>query len=763
MNLEQTVEHFIDDSFFRKNIVNYEKVSEQQAAYLKIPDYLDDNIKKNLLEMGIGRLYSHQREALDLYNQKKNFVITTPTASGKTLSYLLPILQDKMKDPSGKHLFMFPTKALAQDQLALFRRWKSTLKTNWQINTFDGDTPIAERRAIKKSGDFILSNPDMLHSGILPHHITWKSFFDNLKTIVIDEMHTYLGVFGSHVANVLRRLNRILKYYNSNPIFIFSSATIANPTELAELLSEKEFELVDKSGAPEGIKHFLFYNPPIIGKPEEEIRQSPYKAAASIGEFLISNHIPTIFFARSRVRTELLLNQIRNRLPWNLKNKIQGYRGGYLPLERRKIEQDLREGNLLGVVSTNALELGIDIGMLQAVVSIGYPGRISSILQQFGRAGRQKDSALAIMIAGSNPLDQYLLTHTQSILNSKGESAIIHPDNLTIFMDHIKCAAYEHRFNEQDFYGGHEVKEYMEYLVENKVLHNKGGFYLWMDQTYPAASISLRSAASTNFTIVDVTIAGKEKVIGEVDYFSAPTLIHQEAIYMHRGVHYFVKELNWEQRQAKVEKVKVDYYTDGHENIDFSVLFEDDKKEIKNIDLTWGNIKVITKADLYKKIKISTNENLGYGQINTPEIELHTQSAWLEVTADFLKEIQEIYRGGVINRLAYVLHNLSPLIALCDLRDIHVLGLYKDNKFKDMTILFYDSYPGGVGLSFKIMQNLESLLQLSYDSIRKCECQNGCPSCIGVWVLNEHEINRTEDFSYKKTSIQLLKKMLTQF
>ncbi len=731
MNLAQFVEVLLHHSELKENISFAFTREAKPARYAPLPEDLHPAIASALKEQGILELYSHQRETWDYYQRGRNIVITTPTASGKTLSYLLPILQAKLLRPQSRHLFLFPTKALAQDQLAVFRRWKEQLQQSWQINTYDGDTPPEERRNIKQGGDLVLSNPDMLHSGILPHHTNWKKFFENLETIVIDEMHTYLGVFGSHVANVLRRLNRLLAHYDNQPKFIFSSATIANPLELAEQLAERPFELVSQSGAPEGPKYFIFYNPPVID--DQGNRQSPYRAAATIGAELLKNEIPTIFFARSRNRVEVLTTLLRNRLPYHLKNSLQGYRGGYLPLERRRIERDLRSGKLTGVVSTNALELGIDIGMLQAVVSVGYPGRMSSLLQQFGRAGRQKDPAMAVMIATPSALDQYLVRHADTLIQSGGEAAIINPENLMIYSDHIKCAAYELPFYEGDRFGAYQVDDFLDYLCDEQVLLKKQGRYFWMKDIYPAANISLRSAAQDNFVIVDVTDKGNEKVIGEVDYFSAPLLIHEEAIYLHRARHYFVERLMWDKRRAEVVEVKDDYYTDAHQKIHIAILHKDKEEVGGGYKRTWGELTVIAKAHLYKKIKISTNENLGWGQIHTPEIEMHTQGAWLEFSETISPALTIANKGGLMIRFAYLLHQIAPLIALCDQSDITIMGLYRDPQFSDFAVVAYDHYPGGVGLSYKLLQSLNAWLEKAEQVVRECRCSNGCPSCIGVW------------------------------
>lgn len=712
---------------------------EKPARYADIPPTIAMEIRSALKARGIEKLYSHQRAALDLYLAGKDYVVTTPTASGKTLCYLLPILQAKMKNPRGKHLFMFPTKALAQDQLAAYREYAAALGQSWNVNTFDGDTPEEERRQVRKAGDFILTNPDMLHSGIMPHHSIWKSFFENLETIVIDEMHTYIGVFGSHVANVLRRLNRLLAHYNSRPKYIFCSATIANPAELAGQLAEHEFTAVTDSGAPEGKKYFLFYDPPLFASTalaspiNSRVAESPYKAAARIGSGLIKNSIPTIFFARSRNRVEILTQFLRARLPESLAHKVRGYRGGFLPLERRQIERSLREGGTLGVVSTNALELGIDIGSLNAVVSVGYPGRLSSLYQQFGRAGRKKEASLAVLVASPSALDQYLLRNPDYLFESSGEAAIVNPDNLLIYQDQLKCAAYELRFQAGDKFGNFAVDEFMEHLAEERLILEKGGAYFWTSDMYPAANVSLRSAATDNFVIVDKTHTGSEKVIGEIDYFSAPLFIHDEAIYMHAGRHYFVDALKWDERRAEVRQVKSDYYTDAHEKVHRSILHRDEKREEGKLSLHWGEVTLRRQAYLYKKIKLETSENLGWGQIHTPEIEMHTQGAWFDIHPHALPAIDEKFRSALLTRFAYLLKQLSPLVALCDRRDISVSSAYRDVQFGDHAVIFYDSYPGGVGLAHKLVANHDALFALALQTVEECSCAVGCPSCIGVW------------------------------
>ncbi|MDH5720316.1 MAG: DEAD/DEAH box helicase [Spirochaetia bacterium] len=769
MNLEQIIEQFESDREFNKNISYEYTVEEKNAVYESFPEELDARLKTALEQTGIHKLYSHQKKAFDFYREKKNYVITTPTASGKTLAYFLPIVQDKLENKEGKHLFLFPTKALSRDQENLYKNWKNLLQENWNMNVFDGDTAPDERRTVKKASDFVLTNPDMLHSGIMPHHTSWKDFFNNIRTIVIDEMHIYRGVFGSHVANVFRRLNRLLKHYKADPIYIFASATIKNPLELASGLSEKKFELIDESGASSGGKKIIFYNPPLIGS--ENIRKNSYETAANIGEILIQNNISVIFFVRSRNRAELLSYLIKSKLPGSYQEKIKSYRGGYLPSERREIERQLRENEITAVISTNALELGIDIGMLKAVVSVGYPGSFSSLMQQFGRAGRKNEKALAFLIGKSNALDQYILSHPDFIINSKGEEAVINPDNLIIFMDHLKCAAYETRFHESDVFGEIPVKEHLDYLAENDVLLSKDEYYLWMKDIYPASSVSLRSAAQDNFVIVDKTKAGSETVIGEVDSFSAPTLIHEEAVYLHQNRHYYVNRLDWDKKRAEVTEIKSDYFTDAHSKTNIKILSKDETKNRNNIVLNYGEVTVTTKTILYKKIKLTTGENLGWGKVYTPEITMHTQAAWIEFDDELRHTMPEKGRGGILNRAAYLLKQMSMLVALCDKNDISVLGLCEEPQFKRYALVFYDKYPGGVGLSYKLMSNIKTVLELSLEALKKCSCSEGCPSCVGVWEIPPiDEANYTEriereqiqEIAFKKESLKLLATLLEQ-
>lgn len=542
------------DEQLKQNIVHWQTIEATPARYSKFPNELHPSIKKALNKRGIEQLYTHQREAFDYAVNGKSFTAVTPTASGKSLCYHLPVLQKILEDQSSRAIYLFPTKALAQDQKADLNDLIEDMEEEILSYTYDGDTAPAIRQKIRKAGHIVMTNPDMLHSGILPHHTKWVSLFENLKYIVIDELHTYKGVFGSHVAHVIRRLKRICAFYGSDPIFICTSATIKNPKELAEKLTNTNHELIAKSGAPVGKKTFLFYNPPIV-HPTFGVRRSSVLEVRDLATRLFEAGIQTIVFAKSRVRVEMLVTYLKSLT----KNKIQdesirGYRGGYLPTERRAIEKGLRDGTIQIVVSTNALELGVDIGQLQACIMTGYPGNIASAWQQAGRAGRRQDSALIIYVANSTALDQYVVNNPTYLLGSSPEEALINPDNILILMDHLKCAAFELPFSITDSYGEFEVQELLEFLQDEGVLVKTSSNWYWMSERFPAHEISLRSASQENVVIIDQTVPAGTKVIGEMDTYSAMTLLHEEAIYLHQGTQFQVEMLDWEEKKPMFVK-----------------------------------------------------------------------------------------------------------------------------------------------------------------------------------------------------------------
>ncbi|WBL12847.1 DEAD/DEAH box helicase [Sutcliffiella sp. NC1] len=713
------------------NIVHWETIPEKLGATLPFPSNVDTRLVEALKTRGIKSLYTHQHAAFDAAVHQQNFVAVTPTASGKTLCYNLPVLQKILENKESRALYLFPTKALAQDQKSEINDIISELGVPINSYTYDGDTAPNIRQRVRKAGHIVITNPDMLHSGILPHHTKWVSLFENLQYIVIDELHTYRGVFGSHVANVIRRLKRICKFYGSNPIFICTSATIANPKELAEHLIGENFNLINNNGSPSSKKHIVFYNPPIVNKPLNIRRSATLEVRKLASEFL-KQKIQTIVFAKSRVRVEILLTYLQELVKGQLgKKAITGYRGGYLPTQRREIEKGLRNGDIYGVVSTNALELGVDIGQLQVCIMTGYPGTIASAWQQAGRAGRRQGEAVIVMVASSNPLDQYIIQNPDYFLKSNPESARINPDNLIILVDHIKCAAYELPFKEGETFDGVELDDILEYLTEERVLHENSGKWYWMNDAFPAHNISLRSASQENVIIIDQTEAPANKVIGEMDRFSAMTLLHDEAIYLHQGIQFQVEKLDWEEKKAFVREVNVDYFTDANLAVQLDVLEVDKERRTSNCVISFGDVSVKAMATIFKKIKFETHENIGSGPIHLPEEELHTTATWIQLQDAAVSSFGQDELEKALVGLSHGLRHVAPLLLMCEPSDLHVVPQVKSTHDEKPVIYLYDRYPGGVGLSDKAYSHLEEFIQSCLKLITKCPCNSGCPSCVG--------------------------------
>lgn len=736
-NLQEVMDILQTNPSYQQNIVHWHTIEEKEAKTAPFPASLHIKLREALEKRGIGSLYTHQKTAFDLATDKKNVVAVTPTASGKTLCYNLPVLQSIMENGQARALFLFPTKALAQDQKSELNEIIEEMEVPINSYTYDGDTPANIRQKVRKAGHVVITNPDMLHSAILPHHTKWVSLFENLKYIVIDELHTYRGVFGSHVANVIRRLKRICRYYGSNPIFICTSATIANPKELAEHLTGAHVMLVDNNGAPSGRKHFIFYNPPIVNKPLNIRRSATLEVRNIAGEFL-KNKIQTIVFARSRVRVEIILTYLQELVKNQLQNKsIQGYRGGYLPKQRREIERGLREGSIYGVVSTNALELGVDIGQLQVCVMTGYPGTVASAWQQAGRAGRRHGEAVIVMVASSSPLDQYMIQHPDYFFSRNPETARINPDNLVILVDHLKCASYELPFKQGETFDGVEIEDVLEFLQEERVIHFSGDKWYWMNDSFPAHNISLRSASQENVVIIDQSDVANVKVIGEMDRFSAMTLLHDEAIYLHQGIQYQVEYLDWDEKKAYVREVDVDYFTDANLAVNLKVL-EADKERLEGIySIGYGDVMVSAMATIFKKIKFETHENIGSGPISLPEEELHTNAVWLSFEKEQFYESEERLEQALIS-VANALQSIAPLMVMCDPSDLHVVPQIKAVHNEQPTIFLYDRYPGGIGLSDKVYEQMNDVLNQTNQLIINCSCEGGCPSCIGMEAQGEH-------------------------
>ena len=725
-------------------VTRWERIPPRRASYAEYPAWLDGRISATLRRRGILSLYSHQADSLESTHAGKHTVVVTPTASGKTLCYDLPVIDAIAKDPTARALYIFPTKALAQDQLAELMRLAKDVDIDLKTYTYDGDTPPAVRAAIRSAGHVVITNPDMLHTGILPHHTKWVKLFENLRFVVLDELHTYRGVFGSNVANVLRRLRRVCAFYGSHPTFICTSATIANPEELARRHVEDDVVVIDRNGAPRGEKVLAFVNPPVVNQ-SLGIRKSALFTGRDIAATLLASGVQTIAFARSRVETELLLTYLRSRFPqpqWP-QDLIRGYRGGYLPSERRAIEQGLRDGSVRGVVSTNALELGIDIGALQAAVLLGYPGTVASTWQQMGRAGRREDLSAAFLVATSSPIDQYVVQHPGYVLDRSPEAGLVNPDNLHVLVHHLKCAAFEIPFEARERFGTEDTPGVLAYLDEQGVLHESGGKYHWSDQAFPAETTSLRTATNDNVVIVDTTGPaprtvgsehhdGKARVIGEIDRFAAQVLLHEQAIYLHESKQFQVERLDWDNAKAYVREVKVDYYTQAELAVRIRVIDEFDRRSTqRGFDLAHGEVLVSTLTTIYKKLTMYTHENVGWGKIHLPEQELQTTSFWCSLperaVAGWPKERVEVALAGLGN----LLHGLAPLLLMCAPHDLGLAVEVRSPHTERPTIYLFDMTPGGIGFSERLFKSTDVLLDRAREHLDSCGCGTGCPSCVG--------------------------------
>ena len=738
-------------------------IPAREAQFRAMPAWVRPELAAAYHAKGIEKLYTHQAAAAELAHAGKNFVVVTPTASGKTLCYSLPVLNAVLTDADTRALYLFPTKALAQDQLAELHDLAKRLDDCIGVFTYDGDTPSDARRAIRERGHVILTNPDMLHTGILPHHTKWTRVFENLRYIVLDELHTYRGVFGSHLANVLRRLARIAEFYGSKPQFICCSATIANPGELAAQLIAEPIQVVEENGAPAAEKLFVFYNPPMVNR-NLGIRRSYLNETTRVAKELLARKLQTIVFANSRLHTEVLLTYLQqaNRPGPGEAEPVRGYRGGYLPSERREIERGLRDGRIRGVVATSALELGIDIGSLDASVMAGYAGSIASTWQRAGRAGRRSGTSCAVMVASSAPLDQFIVQHPDYFFGRSPEHAYVQPDNLEILVNHLKCAAFELPLRPEERFGDVDLPGLCERMSEAGFLHRSGGNWHWVQEAYPADTVSLRSVTSDNFVIIDTTGEtngeedGEPEVIGEVDFSSALTTVHPKAIYLHQGQQYHVARLDFEQRKAYVKSVNVDYYTDAIRYTQVRVLEIAEEEQIAGpAARAHGDVLVRSQVVGFKKIKFFTNENIGAGKLELPENEMHTTAFWITLERKLLAELPYALsdrQNGIVG-LLYAMASMATLLLMCDGRDLGTAvgerpaspGIETEwqtfsatlanpaemKEFFEPNLYLYDAYPGGIGFSEPLFRVHVILLRRTRELIVGCPCENGCPSCVG--------------------------------
>ncbi|MDQ3289327.1 MAG: DEAD/DEAH box helicase [Pseudomonadota bacterium] len=742
----------------------------RQGDYAPIPADVPAALADALRARGIDRLYRHQAQAWEAAQRGENVAIVTPTASGKSLCYTLPVVAAAMRGaagaPASKALFLFPTKALAQDQVADLLELNRAGDLGVKAFTFDGDTPGDARQAIRLHGDIVVSNPDMLHQAILPHHTKWAQFFENLRYVVIDEIHTYRGVFGSHVTNVLRRLRRICAFYGVSPQFILCSATIGNPAEHAEALIGAPVHAITQSGAPSGDRHVLLWNPPVVNA-DLGLRASARSQSNRIARIAIKAGLKTLVFASSRLMVEVLTKYLKDVFDHDPRKpaRIRAYRGGYLPAERRAAERDMRAGRIDGIIATSALELGVDIGSLDVVVLNGYPGTVAATWQRFGRAGRRQRASLGVLVASSQPLDQYVVRHPDFFAEASPEHARIAPDQPLVLFDHIRCAAFELAFVVGEPFGPVEPEVYLEALAETGVVHREGERWEWIADSYPAQAVSLRSVADGNFVVVDRT-DGRQVIIAEVDYSAAALTLYEGAIHMIQSTPYQVERLDWEGRKAYVTRTFVDYYTDSINFTRLKVLDRFDGQVTGNgADCSHGEVHVVRRVAGYKKIRYYTHENIGYGPVSLPDQELHTTAVWWQLPHAALLRAFDSRQDALDGFLgaAYALHVVATVAVMADARDLqkavgngdgawfavgdqHGRGSIKGIEGQELrvddggtvelqqfvpTVYLYDNFPGGVGLSEPLWLRADEIVQRAVELVERCDCTSGCPACVG--------------------------------
>ena len=840
MTLSSLLAHWRSDPQVGPNLIEWRILPDKTAQFTTFPPDIHPAITEVLIERGIHSLYTHQATTWAALKEGKNVVVVTGTASGKTLCYNLPVIDYLLNESESTALYLFPTKALSQDQFSALKALLSRINLSSKLKVphftdsdaircaiYDGDTPVSVRPTIRNQSRLIITNPDMLHTGILPHHTGWSLFFKGLRFVVIDEIHSYRGVFGSHVANVIRRLKRIAKFYGATPNFILTSATIGNPDELGQRMINESLTLIDNDGAEKGEKHFLIYNPPIIDK-SLGLRRSAIQASVNLANDLMTYDIQTIVFSRARRTVEILLTYLREQIEntdhsktnrdQSINEYIRGYRSGYLPSERRNIEEGLRKGSVRVVVATNALELGIDIGGMEASLLVGYPGSIAATWQQAGRAGRGEKSSLAILVTSPNPLDQYLARHPDYFFGRSPEHGMINPDNLLILLGHLRCAAFELPFQEGEVFGSVnpiDMKELLDFLQSEGVIHRSGNKYFWMSDKYPAQNVSLRSA-STERVLLQVPIAdgglnSTVQTIGEVDTSSSYWMTHPGAVYMHEGTSFLVKNLDLEKHIVTLEPTSVDYYTEPRREVMVQLVDKRAQLTIPGGEKAYGDIQVTSQVIGFRKIRWHTNETLGIEDLTLPPSDLFTTGYWLTLSDETVGKLKDegLWLNAPINYgsnwpmqrdlarardgfrcqvcgdtekgkshhvhhkipfrmfdsavqanqlvnlitlcnschrkvetavrvrsglagLAFTLGNLAPLFLMCDIGD---LGIHSDPQSSlaegKPAVILYDLIPGGIGLSERLYEIHTDLMNRGRELVESCECDEGCPSCVG--------------------------------
>ncbi len=766
--------------FYDGQIRHVEVLSAREGQYGEPGRPLPPALGETLRRQGIERLFTHQVQVLEHARAGRDVVVVTGTASGKTLCYNLPILEAVARQPEVRALYLFPTKALAQDQRKGLGELLagSPLADQVRPAVYDGDTPTAERRRIRGDANLVLSNPDMLHAALLPYHPKWASFFHQLRFVVLDEVHTYRGILGANVALVLRRLQRVCAHYDAHPVFVAASATIANPGELASRLTGRDVAVVDQDGSACGRRYFVLWNP-AASKTDRHARRSAHDDAVEIMAEAVAGDQQTLVFARTRQAAELVHRYVVDKLSQVGSDKVRqvrAYRGGYLPVERRQIEQDLFRGRLRGVAATNALELGIDVGSLDVTVLSGYPGTIASTWQQAGRSGRRHDESLAILVAGNDPVDQYLLRHPDYFFDQTPEHAVIDPENPYVLAKHLKVAAFELPLSEEDIQRfGSKALPIAEILQQQRQLNKvKERFYFAGGQN-PAVGVSLRHMSDNTFSIVlhhwaatatshpaDNRPRRAHEVIANVDAISAPELVYPEAVYLHDGQSYLVRQLDLNGKVAYVERRETDYYTQAVLESNVKIIDQqDDEPSVPMARVAYGELDVSWKTVAFKKIKFETRENIGLGPVDIPAQNLQTTGLWLVPDAAASRILKQ--HGMRLGEAVVGLRNLAivalPIVAMCDSRD---LGGVVDTKNLGRTaLILYDRYPGGLGYCERGVQAMSRLLAICREMVRDCPCHDGCPSCVGLPNLrpaihSDPDLARGYPIPDKRATLQLL-------
>jgi DEAD/DEAH box helicase domain-containing protein len=747
MNVDKFLRHIQSAEWYDNQVVRIEALPERPARFTPLDPPVEARVASVIGKDGIAKLYTHQAEAIARARQGQHVVVVTGTASGKTLCYNVPVLESILADPASCALYLYPTKALAQDQLRTLTRYlEADPSLPLVAGTYDGDTPPNARRKLKNEANVLLTNPDMLHSGILPNHGTWARFLAKLKYVVVDEVHSYRGTFGSNVAHVLGRLNRICEHYGATPTFIGSSATIRNPKELAERLTGRAMHVVDDDGSPRGPKAFVIWNPPFFGDDRVERKSANVEAARILSELVAFDH-QAIAFVRARVVSEIVAKYAQEfvtKLSPSRAKLIKSYRGGYLPEERRQIERALFGGELKAVVSTNALELGIDIGSMEAAVLVGYPGSIASTWQQAGRAGRGADPSLVVLLPYDSPIDQYMARHPDYFFGRSPENAVIDPLNAHIVLSHVRAAAFELPIRKEDWQQfGEFCGPILKLLEDDRQVRQQGGQFFWSGPNYPSADVSLRNIGDDVYTIILGTSAlmaseglkavpnDTSRVIGTIDEAGAFQQLHPQAIYIHHGETYFVNELDIRKKIAWVQKEDTDYYTQSITETKIKIENEELHKSAGGAEVHWGDLSVTSVTYMFKKIKFGSRDSLGFGALDLPAQTLDTTGMWLlphPAAYALAKASGRVPREGLLG-ISNVIREVIPLYAMCDTMDI---GASVDSSAANAPGIFvHDRFPGGLGFALKAYELIDEILAACLELVDHCECKNGCPSCVG--------------------------------